>query len=130
VFANKLWPHANSVETYRFYNFPFCQPPVIYPQFMTLGQVMRGDRLMNSLYEFSYLKNEPEPGVRVCTKYLSEDEITKLKRAIEQYYVVELYVSDLPLVFTLGLRAGVPPLPGHENIVDTERLSKGMQDKL
>merc|ERR1719265_572787 len=59
VSMNKVWPFANPQETYRYYDFPFCQPSVIMPHFMTLGQVLRGDRLVNSIYKIDMNKNVP-----------------------------------------------------------------------
>jgi len=74
----------------------------MYPQLMTLGQVMRGDRLFNSLYEFTLGKEEKNRAV--CIKPLTSKDVAQFKKAIEAYYVVELYVSDLPIVFNLGFR--------------------------
>ncbi|CAE8640137.1 unnamed protein product, partial [Polarella glacialis] len=45
VSMNKVWPFANPTETYEYYDYPYCQPKIVMPHFMTLGQVLRGDRL-------------------------------------------------------------------------------------
>lgn len=37
---NTVWPYANPTETYRYYDLPFCQPELLMPHFMTLGQVL------------------------------------------------------------------------------------------
>ncbi|CAK0885312.1 unnamed protein product, partial [Prorocentrum cordatum] len=40
VSMNKAWPFQNPTETYKYYDFPFCQVPNgAMPHFMTLGQV-------------------------------------------------------------------------------------------
>ena len=36
---------------YEYYRMPYCQPPSIENVAINLGEVLRGDRIVNSLYE-------------------------------------------------------------------------------
>merc|ERR1719247_4074968 len=92
VSMNKVWPYANPTETYRYYDFPFCQPTTIMPHFMTLGQVLRGDRLVNSLYKMSFKQDTAQTSI--CNKTYQFLEIENLKRSIDQNYMFELFVTD------------------------------------
>jgi hypothetical protein len=105
VSMNKVWPFANPQETYRYYDFPFCQPNVIMPHFMTLGQVLRGDRLVNSIYKILMKKNSAR-GV-VCNKSPTQKDIEILKAAIDANYMFELFVADLPIVRPFGVKSAI-----------------------
>jgi len=106
VSMNKVWPFYNPTETYKYYDFPFCQPEVVMPHFMTLGQVLRGDRLVNSLYKMDF-KQTVQRTV-VCTKTVTEKELDMFKYAIDANYLFELFVGDLPIDRPFGLKATFP----------------------
>lgn len=56
VSMNKVWPFHNPFETYSYYDaLPVCQPTELEFGPMSFGQIMRGDRLVNSLYNIQYL---------------------------------------------------------------------------
>eukprot|EP00427_Karlodinium_veneficum_P020299 CAMPEP_0169130312 /NCGR_PEP_ID=MMETSP1015-20121227/37630_1 /TAXON_ID=342587 /ORGANISM="Karlodinium micrum, Strain CCMP2283" /LENGTH=365 /DNA_ID=CAMNT_0009194465 /DNA_START=83 /DNA_END=1177 /DNA_ORIENTATION=+ len=105
VSMNKVWPFSNPQETYRYYDFPFCYPDVIMPHFMTLGQVLRGDRLVNSLYQMSFKKNVAR--TVVCNKNPTQKDIEILKAAIDANYMFELFVADLPIVRPFGVKSSL-----------------------
>ncbi|KAF4665793.1 hypothetical protein FOL47_004422 [Perkinsus chesapeaki] len=97
---NKVWPFSNPTETYRYYDFPFCQPDVIMPEWMAFGQVLRGDRLVNSIYDIQYKKDIPK--TVVCKKTYNEDDLEIFKSAIEDSYMFEMFVDGLPVVRPFG----------------------------
>jgi hypothetical protein len=68
---------------------------------MTLGQVLHGDRLVNSLYNIQMLKNVPR--TTVCERDTSPEDIDTLKKAIDQNYMFELFVGNLPI----GIKSAV-----------------------
>lgn len=103
VSMNKVWPFANPTETYRYYDFPFCQPSVVMPHFMTLGQVLRGDRLVNSLYKINF-KND-QPRTVVCNMPMTQEHIDAFKAAIDSNYVFELFVGELPIDRPFGVKS-------------------------
>merc|ERR1719353_302084 len=105
VSMNKVWPFANPQETYRYYDFPFCQPNVIMPHFMTLGQVLRGDRLVNSIYKINMKRNVAR--TVVCNRSPTQKEIEILKAAIDANYMFELFVSDLPIIRPFGVKSAI-----------------------
>eukprot|EP00438_Fugacium_kawagutii_P006650 Skav203825 [mRNA] locus=scaffold505:213064:223313:- [translate_table: standard] len=96
VSMNKVWPYSNPTETYEYYDFPFCHPKIVMPHFMTLGQVLRGDRLVNSLYPMHMKRQVPR--TVICSRPVSEMDILKFKAAsIDQNYMFELFVGELPI---------------------------------
>jgi hypothetical protein len=105
VSMNKVWPFSNPTETYRYYDFPFCEPEQIMPHFMTLGQVLRGDRLVNSIYHIDMQKNLPR--TVVCKKEVTEKDIQLFKASIDANYMFELFVADLPIIRPMGVKSHV-----------------------
>lgn len=103
VSMNKAWPFANPTETYAYYDFPFCQPSVVMPHFMTLGQVMRGDRLVTSIYKM-FMKQTVERAA-VCKREMSATDLKMLKSLVDANYMFELFVGDLPLDQPIGLKS-------------------------
>lgn len=56
VAMNKVSPFHNPLESYPYYEaLPFCRPEKIEFESMSFGQLLRGDRLVNSLYALRYL---------------------------------------------------------------------------
>jgi len=113
VSMNKVWPLSNPTETYRYYDFPFCEPDEIMPHFMTLGQVLGGDRLVNSIYHIDMQKNLPR--TVVCKKEITEKDIQLFKSSIDANYMFELFVSDVPIIQRMGVKSNVN-LDGFGNI--------------
>ncbi|CAE7816993.1 TMN4 [Symbiodinium sp. CCMP2592] len=101
VSMNKAWPYSNPTETYEYYDFPFCKPKIVMPHFMTLGQVLRGDRLVNSLYPMHMKRQVPR--TVICSRRMSEADIRMLKEAIDQNYMFELFVGELPIDRPFGV---------------------------
>jgi len=105
VSMNKVWPMGNPTETYMYYDYPFCQPKVVMPHFMTLGQILRGDRLVNSLYDIK-MKRKMQRTV-VCDKAVTQKDIDSWKAAIDANYMFELFVAELPIDRPFGVKSEV-----------------------
>lgn len=105
VSMNKVWPYSNPTETYEYYDFPFCKPKIVMPHFMTLGQVLRGDRLVNSLYPMHMKRQVPR--TVICSRPVSEMDILKFKSAIDQNYMFELFVGELPIDRPFGVKSSM-----------------------
>jgi hypothetical protein len=105
ISMNKVWPFSNPTETYMYYDFPFCKPDVVMPHFMTLGQVLRGDRLVNSLYHTDFMK--PVPRTEICSKMITKEEIDMFKSAIDANYMFELFVGELPIDRPFGVKSAI-----------------------
>eukprot|EP00921_Rhytidocystis_pertsovi_P009327 GHVQ01015016.1.p1 GENE.GHVQ01015016.1~~GHVQ01015016.1.p1 ORF type:complete len:298 (+),score=29.51 GHVQ01015016.1:517-1410(+) len=103
VSMNKVWPHYNPVETYSVYDaLPVCKPPEVLRHSMSFGQIMRGDRLVNSLYKIRFAeKQDISP---LCTRPLTKDDVETFHRAIDGSYLYEVYVADLPVHQLVGLK--------------------------
>ena len=104
VFMNKVWPAANPVETYRYYDFPFCAPPSIEQAQMSFGQILRGDRLTNSMYELTV--GEKKDRAKLCDKQLTSGDVAVLTSAVRNQYLYEMYIADLPVVVIVGAVTG------------------------
>jgi len=106
VSMNKAWPFQNPTETYKYYDFPFCQVPNgAMPHFMTLGQVLRGDRLVDSPYKMTF--KEQVERTTVCNKPVSEKDIQLFKAAIDANYMFELFVGELPIDRPFGVKSAM-----------------------
>ena len=54
LFVNKVGPYNNPDETYHFYTLPICQPEKVKHKSMTLGEVLKGDRLAYSNFDIKF----------------------------------------------------------------------------
>lgn len=60
-----LRPQVNSLSSAKsalpleYYALPYCQPETIIPSAENLGEVLRGDRIYNSLYQACCPLNQP-----------------------------------------------------------------------
>merc|ERR1719460_1445703 len=76
VYANKVGPFANPSETYEFYDMPFCKPDSVQYMDQDIGQMLRGDRFVNTLYGIKFqgtIRNK-----RICRKELTAADTKKL----------------------------------------------------
>ena len=79
---------------YEYYSLPFCQPDNVENVAENLGEVLRGDRIMNSHYE---LKMRVEETCKIlCRKELSAAEMKEFSVRIEQDYRVHWVMDNLP----------------------------------
>ncbi|EER88737.1 transmembrane 9 superfamily member 8 [Sorghum bicolor] len=89
----------SSIKTqlpYSYYSLPFCRPGTIVDSAENLGEVLRGDRIENSLYVFEMM--EPRLCQIVCKITPSQDEAKDLKEKIEDEYRINMILDNLPLV--------------------------------
>jgi transmembrane 9 superfamily member 1 len=100
VYMNKVWPAHNPVETYRYYDFPFCSPSVVRDGSMSLGQILRGDRLVSSV--FSFTESESVSNKVVCDKELPADDVGSFIEAIRDKYLYEIVVEGVPISVAFG----------------------------
>lgn len=95
VKVNKL----TSIKTqlpYSYYTLPFCRPKTIVDSAENLGEVLRGDRIENSPYEFKM--REPQMCNILCRVTLDEKKAKGFKRKINDDYRVNMILDNLPLV--------------------------------
>lgn len=101
-YVNKIGPYSNPSETYQYYSLPFCSPTTkeIQHRHASLGEVLEGDAISNSLYDIRF-------GVdiqwqQLCKLHLTKEEISKFKKAIEEFYFFEFLFDGLPLRGFIG----------------------------
>jgi len=125
--VNKLTSTKTQLP-FEYYALPFCQPDDVVNVAENLGEVLHGDRIMNSHYE---LKMGVEETCRVlCRKEMTNAEVQEFSTRIEEDYRVHWVMDNLPsatkyldetnpakpvtiydLGFPLGFR-GSPDIPG------------------
>ena len=86
-----------SVEThlpYEYYKLPFCKPVKVTDYRENLGELLTGNKLENSAYE---LNVGVETRCRVlCTKDYTKDDVAHFKERIDEAYVVNWVVDNMP----------------------------------
>ncbi|KAG6587821.1 Transmembrane 9 superfamily member 8 [Cucurbita argyrosperma subsp. argyrosperma] len=98
VKVNKL----TSIKTqlpYSYYSLPYCTPKQIFDSAENLGEVLRGDRIENSPFEFKM--REPEMCTILCRKVLDAKMAKDFKEKIDDEYRVNMILDNLPLVFPI-----------------------------
>uniref|UniRef100_A0A4W5KI53 Transmembrane 9 superfamily member n=1 Tax=Hucho hucho TaxID=62062 RepID=A0A4W5KI53_9TELE len=85
---------------YEYYSLPFCQPDTVVYKAENLGEVLRGDRIVNTPY--SVLMTQDRKCKVVCAKLKLNVQQSKLvaERIQEEYYV-HLIADNLPVATRL-----------------------------
>uniref|UniRef100_J3MGC1 Transmembrane 9 superfamily member n=1 Tax=Oryza brachyantha TaxID=4533 RepID=J3MGC1_ORYBR len=89
----------SSIKTqlpYSYYSLPFCRPGTIVDSAENLGEVLRGDRIENSLYVFEM--REPRLCLIVCRTVLSHEGAKDFEEKIDDEYRINMILDNLPLV--------------------------------
>ncbi|KAJ1413108.1 Nonaspanin [Sesbania bispinosa] len=95
VKVNKLTSTKTQLP-YSYYSLPYCAPKKIQDSAENLGEVLRGDRIENSLYEFKM--REPQMCNIVCKLKLDAKTAKEFKEKINDEYRVNMILDNLPLV--------------------------------
>jgi hypothetical protein len=101
--VNTIGPYANPSEVYSYYSLPVCAPPKEQrspDRDFNLGESLEGDEFKKSLYVLKFKVDEKDK--ELCSPKFNVDEISRLKKAIEEYYYFELLCDDLPVHGFLG----------------------------
>ncbi|KAK1264283.1 hypothetical protein QJS04_geneDACA008495 [Acorus gramineus] len=100
LYVNKVGPTKNPSETYQYYDLPFCRPEKMTRKFEWLGEVLNGDRLMDSLYRLNF--REEKKDVALCKKILSIKEVESFRDAVKRDYYYQMCYDDLPVWGYIG----------------------------
>ncbi|XP_048374239.1 transmembrane 9 superfamily member 1 [Sphaerodactylus townsendi] len=95
LYVNKVGPYHNPQETYHYYQLPVCSPKKIRHKSLSLGEVLNGDRMAESMYEIRFRENVDKKVL--CEMKLFPQQVERLRQAIEELYYFEFVVDDLPL---------------------------------
>lgn len=91
--VNKLTSTKTQLP-YEYYALPFCQPDTVENVAENLGEVLRGDRIMNSHYD---LKMGVEETCKIlCRKELTSNEAAEFTTRIVEDYRVHWVMDNLP----------------------------------
>lgn len=99
-------PHAiTHSETYMYYDLPLCRPDTLQHKPESLGEVVDGNRLINTSYDIHFKQDVPEQ--RLCTLTLKRDDLSKLRKAMVDDYYFQLILDDMPMWGFLGSKEHV-----------------------
>uniref|UniRef100_A0A8C5N436 Transmembrane 9 superfamily member n=1 Tax=Gouania willdenowi TaxID=441366 RepID=A0A8C5N436_GOUWI len=85
---------------YEYYSLPFCKPQHVVYKGENLGEVLRGDRIVNTLYNVKV--NKDKQCEMVCNKKsLSITESKLVAERIQDEYYVHLIADNLPVATRL-----------------------------
>ncbi|XP_065669803.1 transmembrane 9 superfamily member 4 isoform X2 [Hydra vulgaris] len=80
---------------YDYYTLPFCEPVSKHYVIENLGEILRGDRIVNTPYQFKI--NVSSPCTILCAKKtIAEKESNLFKERIENDYLVHMIIDNLP----------------------------------
>ncbi|XP_074582929.1 transmembrane 9 superfamily member 7-like isoform X2 [Curcuma longa] len=103
VKVNKLSSTKTQLP-YEFYFLDYCKPSKVMNSAENLGEVLRGDRIENSVYTFKMLKDE---GCKVvCHAKLSPEAAKNFKEKIDDEYRVNMILDNLPVAVPRQRRDG------------------------
>ena len=54
IYANKVGPWDSPSETYHYYQLPVCRPEKIVNKALSLGEVLSGDRMAESMFDVQF----------------------------------------------------------------------------
>lgn len=77
---------------YDYYSLPYCRPNKVKHAAENLGEVLRGDRIENSLYSLE-MRYDDQCKVQ-CRRTLSDAEAKTLQEKIKDEYRVQMCVLD------------------------------------
>ncbi|XP_048867765.1 transmembrane 9 superfamily member 1 isoform X2 [Brienomyrus brachyistius] len=95
LYVNKVGPYHNPQETYHYYTLPVCRPKEIRHKSLSLGEVLDGDRMAESMYDIRFRENADRK--TLCQLTLSETEVEQLHEAIEELYYFEFVLDEIPI---------------------------------
>ncbi|OAY83948.1 transmembrane 9 superfamily member 7-like [Ananas comosus] len=103
VKVNKLSSTKTQLP-YDYYFLDYCKPPNIVNSAENLGEVLRGDRIENSVYAFKMGRDE---SCKVaCRTKLTQQAVKKFKEKIDDEYRVNMILDNLPVAVPRQRRDG------------------------
>ena len=105
LWVNKVGPYNNPQQTYYYDTLPLCRPTKDDEndrkkpkrKSASLGEVLGGNRLVDSQLELAFLEPVPKERQRVCSQVLDAAAVESLSRAVRNHFWFELFLDDLPV---------------------------------
>jgi hypothetical protein len=91
--VNKLTSTKTQLP-YEYYRMPYCKPETIENVAENLGEVLRGDRIVNSLYDLRM--GVDETCKILCRKVLTKEEVDLFALRVGEEYRVHWILDNLP----------------------------------
>ncbi|CBY19632.1 unnamed protein product [Oikopleura dioica] len=80
---------------YEYYSLPLCKPENVRIAFKNLGEVLRGDRIVNTNYDVRV--GVDQECTILCTQSITTDEREAFVKKINEAYTVHLLADNLPI---------------------------------
>ena len=93
--VNKLTSTKTQLP-YEYYTMPYCKPIRSSIRLKNLGEVLRGDRIENSLYSLE-MRNDMQCSVVCKLDSLSAEQAKDFETKIEEEYRVNMILDNLPV---------------------------------
>ncbi|GLI64024.1 hypothetical protein VaNZ11_007185 [Volvox africanus] len=93
--VNKLSSIKNQLP-YEYYSLPYCRPEKIVQSAENLGEVLRGDRIENSLYQIQ-MRVDEQCKVLCRIESLSSAQAKAFRAKVEDDYRVNMILDNLPV---------------------------------
>ncbi|MBN3319201.1 TM9S1 protein, partial [Atractosteus spatula] len=105
LYVNKVGPYHNPQETYHYYTLPVCRPKEVRHKALSLGEVLDGDRMAESLYEIRFRENAERMHPVLRCNCISLEfplvsslfQVEQLKEAVEELYYFEFVLDEIPI---------------------------------
>ncbi|KAI8529650.1 hypothetical protein RHMOL_Rhmol12G0241200 [Rhododendron molle] len=104
VKVNKLSSTKTQLP-YDYYYLKYCKPLKITNSAENLGEVLRGDRIENSMYTFNM--REEQPCKVACRAKLDAESAKNFKEKIDDEYRVNMILDNLPVAVLRPRRDGI-----------------------
>ncbi|CUG87606.1 endomembrane protein 70, putative [Bodo saltans] len=112
IYANKIGPYNNPLETYAYFERPGCKPATEDHKFPSLGQALVGDEHFEMSMKITFPKSMEAPA-DLCAFTPSVKDAHEWQSMVEAQYWYQLLVDDLPMWGVFGNRsAEKKPEPG------------------
>ena len=79
-------------ETYQYYNLPFCTPKDKEYKTEGLGEVLEGDRLVNTPYDIKF-RVDKENEI-LCSRELTAKDLRKFRKAVKKDYYFQVWTAS------------------------------------
>eukprot|EP00892_Ulva_mutabilis_P011238 jgi/Ulvmu1/8487/UM044_0021.1 len=117
--VNKLSSSKTQLP-YEYYSLPYCTPDKIISSAENLGEVLRGDRIVNSKYELSMGVDE-QCKVLCRIESLTEAQAKAFRTRIEEEYRVNMILDNLPVAIAIMQDPINPDDPEDQGVKTYER---------
>jgi transmembrane 9 superfamily protein 3 len=114
VYANKMSPFNNPLETYAYFELPGCAPKSWEHKFPTLGQALAGDEIYQTALD---VKFKHDIKAKLCDFKPSEADAQRWNGMVDEQYWYQLAIDGMPIWGTFGKKInGVNHIYTHQHL--------------